>query len=152
MDFAFSKKNYILLFVGLAFMASGLILMVGGGSEDPTQFSDEIFNFQRLTLAPILLAIGFIVEIFAIMYRFGYIPLKVAIEDENMKKLDSEDKNKKLDFLLLTLSFLFPLIGLLLYAIWKDSKPLDAKQCGIAAIWGLVIGGVIVVISAAALA
>ena len=69
MDFAFSKKNYILLFVGLAFMASGLILMVGGGSEDPAQFSDEIFNFQRLTLAPILLAIGFIIEIFAIMYK-----------------------------------------------------------------------------------
>ncbi|HIG32520.1 MAG TPA: DUF3098 domain-containing protein [Flavobacteriales bacterium] len=71
MDFAFSKKNYILLFVGLAFMASGLILMVGGGSEDPTQFSDEIFNFQRLTLSPILLAIGFIVEIFAVMYKGG---------------------------------------------------------------------------------
>ena len=69
MDFAFSKKNYILLFIGLAFMLSGFTLMVGGGSEDPTQFSDEIFNFQRLTLAPILLAIGFIIEIFAIMYR-----------------------------------------------------------------------------------
>ena len=69
MDFAFSKKNYILLFVGLAFMASGLILMVGGGSEDPTQFSDEIFNTTRLTIAPILIAAGFIIEIFAIMYK-----------------------------------------------------------------------------------
>ena len=69
MDFAFSKKNYILLFVGLAFMASGLILMVGGGSEDPTQFSDEIFNTTRLTVAPILLAAGFITEIFAVMYK-----------------------------------------------------------------------------------
>ena len=69
MDFAFSKKNYILLFVGLAFMASGLILMVGGGSEDPTQFSDEIFNTTRLTIAPIFLAAGFIIEIFAVMYR-----------------------------------------------------------------------------------
>jgi len=69
MDFAFSKKNYILLFVGLAFMVSGLILMIGGESEDPTKFSDEIFNFQRLTLAPILLAIGFIIEIFAIMHK-----------------------------------------------------------------------------------
>ena len=69
MDFAFSKKNYILLFVGLAFMASGLILMVGGGSEDPTQFSDEIFSTTRLTVAPILLATGFIVEIFAVMYK-----------------------------------------------------------------------------------
>ena len=69
MDFTFSKKNYILLFAGLVFMFSGLILMVGGGSEDPTQFSDEIFNFQRLTLAPILLAIGFIIQVFAIMYK-----------------------------------------------------------------------------------
>tara|TARA_B100000965_G_C19405827_1_gene675359 strand:- start:221 stop:442 length:222 start_codon:yes stop_codon:yes gene_type:complete len=69
MDFAFGKKNYILLMVGLAFIAVGIILMVGGGSEDPTKFSDDIFNFQRLTLAPILLAIGFIIEIFAIMYR-----------------------------------------------------------------------------------
>jgi hypothetical protein len=69
MDFAFSKKNYILLIIGLAFMVSGLVLMIGGGSEDPTKFSDEIFNFQRLTLAPILLAIGFIIEIFAVMHK-----------------------------------------------------------------------------------
>ena len=69
MDFAFSRKNYILLFVGLAFIASGLILMAGGGSEDPTKFSYEIFSTTRLTIAPILLATGFIIEIFAIMYR-----------------------------------------------------------------------------------
>ncbi len=69
MDFAFTKKNYMLLFVGLAFIASGIILMIGGGSEDPNKFSDEIFNTQRLTIAPILLAVGFIVEIFAIMYK-----------------------------------------------------------------------------------
>tara|TARA_B100000768_G_C11244013_1_gene360917 strand:+ start:1087 stop:1308 length:222 start_codon:yes stop_codon:yes gene_type:complete len=69
MDFAFKKKNYMLLIIGLVFIASGLILMIGGGSEDPTEFSDEIFNFQRLTLAPILLATGFILEIFAVMYR-----------------------------------------------------------------------------------
>jgi len=69
MDFAFTKKNYILLIIGLVFMASGLILMIGGGSEDPTKFSADIFNFQRLTLAPILLAIGFIIEFFAIMSK-----------------------------------------------------------------------------------
>ena len=69
MDFAFTKKNYMLLFVGLAFIASGIILMIGGGSEDPNKFSDEIFNTQRLTIAPILLAVGFVIEIFAIMYK-----------------------------------------------------------------------------------
>lgn len=69
MDFAFTKKNYILLIIGLVFIASGLILMAGGGAEDPKKFSYEIFNFQRLTLAPILLAVGFIVEIIAVMYK-----------------------------------------------------------------------------------
>ena len=69
MDFAFKKRNYILLIIGLVFIASGLILMIGGGAEDPTKFSDEIFNFRRLTLAPILLAIGCIFEIYAVMYK-----------------------------------------------------------------------------------
>ena len=67
MEVVFKKKNFTLLFVGIAFIISGLILMIGGGSEDPTKFSDEIFNFQRLTLAPILIAVGFIIEFFAIM-------------------------------------------------------------------------------------
>ena len=69
MDFAFKKKNYILLIIGLAFIASGLIFMIGGGSEDPTKFSPDIFDAQRLVLAPILLAIGFVIQIIAIMYR-----------------------------------------------------------------------------------
>ena len=72
MDFAFSKKNYILLFVGLAFMASGLILLVGGAQEDPTKLYDPIppmFNTTRLTIAPILIAAGFIIEIFAVMHK-----------------------------------------------------------------------------------
>ena len=69
MDFAFTKKNYILLIAGLSLIISGIILMIGGGSEDPTKFSDEIFNFQRLTVAPILITIGFIIEIFAIMSK-----------------------------------------------------------------------------------
>ena len=69
MDFAFKKKNYILLIIGLVFIASGFILMIGGGAEDPAKFSYDIFDFQKLTLAPILLAIGFIIEIIAIMYK-----------------------------------------------------------------------------------
>ena len=69
MAFVFKKKNYILLIVGLLFIISGLGLMIGGGSEDTTKFSYDIFDFQRLTLAPILLAIGFIIEIFAIMVK-----------------------------------------------------------------------------------
>ena len=69
LDFAFKKQNYILLLVGVALICAGLLLMIGGGSDDPTIFSDKIFDSQRLTLAPILIALGFIVEIFAIMHK-----------------------------------------------------------------------------------
>jgi hypothetical protein len=69
MDFVFKKKNYIILIGGLVLILLGIALMIGGGSEDPTQFSDEIFNFQRLTLAPILIISGFVIGVFAIMYK-----------------------------------------------------------------------------------
>ena len=69
LDFAFTKQNYILLLVGVALICAGLLLMIGGGSDDPTIFSDKIFDSQRLTLAPTLIALGFIVEIFAIMHK-----------------------------------------------------------------------------------
>ena len=69
MDFVFKKKNYILLISGLVLILTGIFLMMGGESEDPNVFSEEIFNFQRLTLAPILIVGGFVLEIFAIMLR-----------------------------------------------------------------------------------
>jgi hypothetical protein len=69
MDFVFKKKNYIILIGGLVLILLGITLMIGGGSEDPTQFSEEIFNFQRLTLAPILIISGFVMGVFAIMYK-----------------------------------------------------------------------------------
>jgi hypothetical protein len=69
LEFAFGKENYRLLIIGLGFLLLGYILMIGGGSEDPNVFSDKIFDFQRLTLAPILLIIGFLIEIFAIMIK-----------------------------------------------------------------------------------
>ena len=65
----FGKQNYILMLIGLAFIFLGYILMVGGGSTDPNVFSEKIFDFQRITLSPILLVSGFIIEIFAIMKK-----------------------------------------------------------------------------------
>ena len=67
--FAFSKENYIFLFLGLVVMAIGFLLMIGGKSEDPQVFNEAIFNFQRLTLAPILIIAGYIIEIYAIMKK-----------------------------------------------------------------------------------
>ena len=69
MDFVFKKKNYMILSSGLVSILLGITLMIGGGSEDPTKFSEEIFNFQRLTLAPILIVSGFVMGVFAIMIK-----------------------------------------------------------------------------------
>ena len=65
----FGKKNYQIMFVGLAFIIAGFILMLGGDTGDETSFNPEIFNFQRITLAPILILTGFVIEVFAIMYK-----------------------------------------------------------------------------------
>ena len=65
----FDKKNYQIMFIGLAFIILGFILMSGGDTGDETSFNHEIFSFQRITLAPILILIGFVIEIFAIMYK-----------------------------------------------------------------------------------
>lgn len=66
----FSKKNYILMIIGLLLMGLGYVLMIGGGSADPNVFSEEIFSFRRITLAPILILLGIVVEIFVILLNF----------------------------------------------------------------------------------
>jgi len=67
--FAFGKENFRLLFIGLGLLLVGFLLMIGGGSDDPNVFSDKIFDFQRLTLAPLLILAGYVVQIFAIMKK-----------------------------------------------------------------------------------
>ena len=65
----FTKMNYILVIVGVLLIALGMILMIGGGSSDPDVFNPKMFNFQRITLAPILILLGFVVEIVAIFWK-----------------------------------------------------------------------------------
>ena len=65
--FLFEKVNYKILLIGLGVIALGFILMAGGGSDDPAVFSDAIFNFQRIRLAPTVVLIGFGVTIYAIL-------------------------------------------------------------------------------------
>lgn len=65
--FIFDKKNYIFMFIGLAVIALGFILMAGGGSDNPDEFNDAIYNFQRIRLAPTLVLLGFAIEVYAIL-------------------------------------------------------------------------------------
>ena len=65
----FTKMNYILVLVGIVLIALGMIMMIGGGSDNPDVFNPKMFNFQRITLAPIMVLAGFVVEIVAIFWR-----------------------------------------------------------------------------------
>ncbi|MDY7394944.1 DUF3098 domain-containing protein [Aureibaculum sp. 2210JD6-5] len=66
-EFLFGKKNYMIMLIGLIVIALGFILMAGGGSDDPAVFNEEIYNFQRIRLAPTLVIIGLAIEIYAIL-------------------------------------------------------------------------------------
>jgi fumarate reductase subunit D len=69
LKFALGRENYILLAIGFAIIVIGFLLMLGGRSEDPNEFSEKIFSFRRITLAPIVVLAGFIFEIWAIMKK-----------------------------------------------------------------------------------
>jgi uncharacterized membrane protein len=68
--FLFDKTNYYIMFAGLALILLGFVLMSGGKSTDPHVFNkEEIYSFRRITLAPILIIAGFVVEVIAIMKK-----------------------------------------------------------------------------------
>jgi len=68
-QFAFGRRNYKFMFIGIAIIALGFFLMSGGGSDDPNIFNEEIYNFRRIRLAPALVIIGFAVEVYAILTK-----------------------------------------------------------------------------------
>lgn len=66
-DFLFDRDKYKVLIIGLLITALGFILMIGGGSDDPNVFREDIFNFRRMTLAPFLVLLGYGVQIYSIL-------------------------------------------------------------------------------------
>ncbi|MEC7478870.1 MAG: DUF3098 domain-containing protein [Bacteroidota bacterium] len=67
--FAFGKRNYKFMIIGIVFIALGFILMSGGGSDDPNVFNEEIYSFRRIRIAPLIVIIGFAIEIYAILTK-----------------------------------------------------------------------------------
>jgi hypothetical protein len=66
----FTKDNYIWMAVGIVIVLLGLLLMSGGKSADPKVFDEsEVYSFRRITLAPILIMAGLMVEVYAIMKK-----------------------------------------------------------------------------------
>ena len=74
--FYFSKGNFKLMLIGLGLIAFGFILMMGygantkpDGSFDPNYWNDDIFSVVKIRIAPLLVIVGFVVQVVAILKR-----------------------------------------------------------------------------------
>jgi len=67
MDFSFGKQNYMVLITGFLFILIGLVLMSGGGAEDPKDYSPAVFDAQRITVAPLIILTGYIAIVVGIL-------------------------------------------------------------------------------------
>lgn len=66
----FSKDNLTWMLIGLVVIAIGMFLMAGGKSSDPNVFNkDEVYSTTRITVAPILILAGLVIEIYAIFKK-----------------------------------------------------------------------------------
>lgn len=66
----FGKENLQWMLMGLVVIAIGLVLMAGGKGEDPNVFAEnEVYSMKRITLAPIMIVAGLLIEVYAIMRK-----------------------------------------------------------------------------------
>ncbi|MBX2932586.1 MAG: DUF3098 domain-containing protein [Chitinophagaceae bacterium] len=66
----FNKENYMWMLIGAALIIIGMLLMSGGKNQDPNVFDDNVvYAAKRITVAPILILVGFVVEIYAIFKK-----------------------------------------------------------------------------------
>lgn len=64
------KQNFIWMAIGVGLIALGLMFMAGGHQPSPDVWDNNIiYSFTRVTLAPILILAGLVVEIYAIFKK-----------------------------------------------------------------------------------
>lgn len=68
-EFAFGRENFKWLIIGVVIILIGNLLMVGGGSDDPSVFNPEIFSHRRITVAPLVILSGFATVLIAIIKK-----------------------------------------------------------------------------------
>jgi len=73
-NFYFARKNYIFMLIGLACIVLGFLLMLGkdantrpDGTFDPNYWNEGINSIRRIRIAPFLIVLGFVLEIYAIL-------------------------------------------------------------------------------------
>jgi hypothetical protein len=68
--FIFDRANYVIMAAGVVVIIIGFVLMSGGATSDPNVFpAEDLYSFRRITLAPIVVMLGFAIEVFAILKR-----------------------------------------------------------------------------------
>lgn len=83
-QFLFDKNNFKFILIGLGLMVLGFLLMIGGKTTDPNVYNaDELYSFRRITLAPILIIVGLIVQIYAILLKPKITETASAVHNEN---------------------------------------------------------------------
>lgn len=66
----FGKENYRWMVIGMVAVLLGLLLMIGGKSKDPNVFNpSDVYSFRRITIAPILILAGLVLEIVGIFKK-----------------------------------------------------------------------------------
>lgn len=64
-----TPKGLKFMLAGVLLMIAGYVLMAGGGSDDPEVFNYAMFNFRRLTLAPVVIIAGIVLIVFGILRK-----------------------------------------------------------------------------------
>jgi hypothetical protein len=71
-DLIFDRTSFIYMGAGLGLVLLGLALMAGGAMPDPLKWEPErIYSFRRITLAPFVMVVGFLVVAAGIFKKTG---------------------------------------------------------------------------------
>ena len=89
MKTTFGKRNYQIFIAGIALVILGYLLMIGGGSDDPNVFNPAIFDAQRITIAPMVILIGFGTVLAGIMWQ----PKNATVTADQTSKNAESPKN-----------------------------------------------------------
>jgi len=66
----FTKENYTWMIIGAVVIALGMVLMSGGKNENPNTFDyNVVYSTTRITVAPILIVAGLLIEVYAIFKK-----------------------------------------------------------------------------------
>ena len=66
----FGRENFMWMAIGAVVILVGILLMAGGKSTDPNIFADnEVYSTRRITIAPIMIILGLLIEVYAIMKK-----------------------------------------------------------------------------------